>query len=126
MSRKRRASVDDDLVSNKRSYDLVPHIIDLIRMQVISNPHNDPYPWNEYQEGANWLSNEIGMFDELYRLYTHDEMHHILDGNDFNSVRDIITFLLTKSHVYLNLLLCYVTNGGTDNDMHFQLRDNRD
>ena len=126
MSMKRRASQDEE-DNGKRRYTLAPHIVDIIRTYILDklNAHFEADSWNENRAGVAWLSPEIGVFDELYRLYTGDGKHYIFNYNDFNTVNDVIRFLSTKSTTYLNLLLCYATNGGTNNPLHFELRTTR-
>ena len=104
-------------------------IVDDIRRQIIdgfSELEPGSYdPWNEGQDGVDWLDNEIGMFNDIYKIiepYYQPQNFH----KNCHSVGEVLNYLEKESTGYLTYLHKFVNLGGTGATNVFEIRDRKD
>lgn len=113
------------VINNKRVQ--VERIVNVIRAKMLAGVaaaaaiDGDHEPWDENSEGAGWLDNEIGFFEELYTII--DANNQTIDFVTAGTVAAGIDLLCNKSAEYLQLLERYIELDGTDGEGAFALRD---
>ena len=80
---------------------------------------NEYDKWDEYQNGVNWLDNELGLFEKLCG-YGSEWFQHI------TTVQQAMLLLRNKPDEYKKLLLIFAQLGGTNNEVLFNMSRTED
>ncbi len=83
-------------------------IIDLLRVRIIRAVPTVA-DWDEYVNGACWLDNEIGFYDEAYSI-VRQELHPTPDYAEAASVAEALELLIQQPIEHLNALRRFVRN----------------
>lgn len=104
---------------------LATEIIALIRAGVLAgiSEVDDHDPWSEGQDGADWCENEISLFRDLHEIAYPYREHNLDEIADCHSVAEVHVTLQNCHELVLNELLQYCMNGGTSNNLYFNLRE---
>lgn len=114
-----------EVINNKRVQ--VERIVNAIRIKMLAGVaaaeeiDGDHDPWDENAEGAGWLDNEIGYFEELYTII--DANNQPINFITAGTVLAGIDLLCNKSDDFLQLLERFIELNGTDAEGVFELRD---
>ena len=101
--------------------EIVHKIIKKIRKNVIVECEGlDNCPqWDNYHGGAGWIDNEIGFFEELYKILG---INLKLNTSNIQSVDEYIKYLIDKFNLDdINSLYSFVKNGGTSNKFFWEI-----
>ena len=99
--------------------EIISYVRSTILHQMTSNPDMDP--WNEDEDGAAWLDNELSLATDL--LVKIKEVDPI-DWSIYHSVNEVKRRLVMMPINDLRFIKhVVVTHGGTQHSYHFDLRD---
>jgi hypothetical protein len=120
------------ITEQKIKENFIDYIIQTIRLSIIDmqenckkiNEHCDP--WDEGEDGVAWLSNEVGLFDDLIRCIKPDQKNIEHDFMKLKTVEDCKKLLTNQTLQYISLLKNFIEKGGSTNLIFFELREKKD
>lgn len=99
--------------------EIISYVRSTILHQMASMPDMDP--WDEHENGAAWLDNEIGLATELLEKVKEVDP---IDWSIYHSVNAVKRKLITMPIDDLRFIKqVVVVNGGTQHSIHFDLRE---
>ena len=94
-------------------HDIISRICSVVTNNMINSEKNGTLPviWDEKKCGAEWIDNEVTVFNDIYSIYKPN--YPIVDLSYCHNVIDCaVELYYNNTDEYINLLLAFIKNDG--------------